>query len=117
MTAISPLSESSHQGQDVIDIVPIEDAAVDDSPTALVVGTNRLRQIAMEAVVQPGKVGCTEINVIIKMVWVTSDTSAGVDAHRGIGHKLHNADTTIPGNDMLVPTAFLPGDGHYQIGR
>lgn len=47
------LAKLSHQIQDIVDVVPVEDAAMNDGPTAFVVGTDDLCQVAVEVVPQP----------------------------------------------------------------
>ena len=50
--------EYMHKVQDVIDVFPVKDAFMDDRPTAFVIGTNDLRQIAMKAIPKVMEIGC-----------------------------------------------------------
>src|SRR5258707_2384250 len=106
-----------HQRHDVVDITPIVNAAMFDGPTSLVRAADNPGQISMEILPEPLEIGCTEIEIICKIVGIKDAANAGVDTHSGIGHELHNADAAIPGNHMLGPAAFLPGDGQQQSGR
>src|SRR6266568_3870863 len=105
------LAKYPHQVQHTMHIAPVKDAPVDHRPTTLVISTDHLHQVTTEIVPEPVQVGCTEVDVIHEPIRVTAYASTPVDAHSGVGHKLHNTNATIPRNHMLMPATLLPCNG------
>lgn len=107
----SVVAEPLHQAEHIVDVAPVEDAAVNDIPTALVVAADKFVEVAMKAVPEPAQVLGTQHDIIPEVIGVAPDARADIDGYGGVGHNLHYADAAVPGYDVLVPAALLPGDG------
>src|SRR5437773_1912622 len=102
------LAEPSHQVQHTIHIAPVKDAPVDHRPATLVISTYHLHQVTAEIVPEPVQIICTHVDVIHEPIRVTTYARAAVDILSCVGHDLHDANSAVAGNHMLIPATLLP---------
>src|SRR5579875_2010520 len=88
---LHPLHQSEHSP----DVLPVKDAPVDDRPAALVIGADDLVEIAMKIVPQPAQILRSQADVIPEIVRIALYMRDGIDACGGIGHDLHDPDTSV----------------------
>lgn len=79
--------------------------------------------VAVEAA-EPGQKFGSQVSVPRECVWIIGGRceaalryDLAVQPGIGIILDLHQADATVAGCDILMPLAFLPGDGQQKVSR